>query len=194
MNNVKGDGNQKSYVYGGDGTDTIIVKNSSDVYVDGQNGVGKYTINNSSNVKVQSNGDYGTFAVSSCADTTIRLTSTKENDVNKVTVSGTANSVTVETAYSVKDDITVNWCDNFGNLTIWATRESDSQYADKLYINAAKSNFNFYKTGSSLQIEGKGGEILINNFYINDGWMSFMNGITFSDQTVFTYNSNVTSK
>jgi hypothetical protein len=203
LNYVKGNGNgysgnQTSCVYGGDGTDTIIVKNSSDVYVDGQNGVGKYTVEKSRNIYVQSNGDYGTFTVYSCADTTVRLNSTSGKNVNTVNVKGTGNSVTINQVRNAKDIITVNWSDSFGKLTIGAARIGDSeQYVDTLKINAAKSNFNFYKKDSDLRIVGKnGGEIYISGFSSSDNWMSFLNGINFTDGKVFAYKdfSNLPSK
>lgn len=182
LNYVKGNGNQTSYVYGGDGTDTIIVKNSSDVYVCGQNDIGHYTLENSSNVKVQSDGDYGTFNVKSCTDTRVRLSSTSGNNVNKVTVSGTGNSVTIEQVVNAKDDITVTWSDGFGKLTIESSRLNDSKYADRLYIDKATIDFNFRRESNDLRILGKfGGEICIKSYYSNGGEMSFVNGITFSN-------------
>jgi hypothetical protein len=191
LNYVKGNGNQTSYVLGGDGTDTIVVKNSSDVYVGAENGIGHYTIENSSNVTVQSYGDYGTFDVKSCTDTRVRLSSTSGNNVNTVTVKGGANNVTIEQYPCAIDYIKVNWCDGFGKLTIETSSLGDlsnKKYADTLYIDKAMIDFNFNKKGYDLQIEGKfGGEIYIKGYYFNSGspLRSFVNGINFSNGGVY---------
>ena len=198
LNNVKGNGDQTSYVYGGDGTDTITVTNSSDVRVTGENGIGNYTIKNSSNVYIPPGGDYGKYTVYSCADTTVNLNSTSGNNVNTVSVSGTGNSVTIKQARDAQDNITVNWSDNFGKLTIDAiSLGASEQYADTLKINASKSRFNIYSHDNDLRIVGiNGGEIYISDFSNNDNRTSFFkNGINFSDGNFASLDfSNLPSK
>ena len=198
LNNVKGNGDQTSYVYGGDGTDTITVTNSSDVRVTGENGIGNYTIKNSSNVYIPPGGDYGKYTVYSCADTTVNLNSTSGNNVNTVSVSGTGNSVTIKQVRDAQDNITVNWSDNFGKLTIDAiSLGASEQYADTLKINASKSRFNIYSHDNDLRIVGiNGGEIYISDFSNNDNRTSFFkNGINFSDGNFASLDfSNLPSK
>ncbi len=205
LNNVKGNGDgysvynpTRTSVFAGDGADTITVTNSSDVRIHGENGIDTINVSNSSGVYVEPYGDCGKVAVESCKDTYILLTSTTGNNVNTVTVKGTANDVTIEQYPNAIDDITVNWSDGFGKLTIKASRLGDSeQYVDTLNIKADMSNFNFYKRGSDLIIAGKnGGEIYISGFSVDDNWTSFINGINFSDGKAFAYRdfSNLSSK
>ena len=188
---VKGSGNDyysstTSVVYAGDGNDTITVKNSSNMSVYGEVGIDTITVSNSSAVYIQPYGDCGIVNVTNCKDTKIDLPTTAGNNVNRVTISGTGNDVTIVQKYKARDIITVNWSNSFGKLNIDAARLGGDQYIDTLKINASISDFNFYRDKShmDLYIEGKrGGSIFIDGFHVSDNQSSFIKGITFNDGT-----------
>ena len=193
--NIKGNGNgygnQTTIVYAGDGADTITVKNSSDARIYGENGIDTINVSNSRSIMVQPYGDCGKVTVDSCVDTKISLSGTTGSNVNTVSVSGTGNDVTIDQAYEAKDNITVFWSNNFGKLTIDASRKGGegNQYEDTLTIrNGYKSDFNFVKSGAQdLYINGKnGGSIFIDGFYSYDDAMSFTGGISFNG-TIYRY-------
>ena len=98
-------------------------------------------------------------------------------------------------AYEAKDNITVFWSNDFGKLTIDASRKGGEgdQYEDTLTIrNGHKSDFNFVKSGAQdLYINGKnGGSIFIDGFYSYDDAMSFTGGISFNG-TIYRYSDIV---
>ena len=177
-------------VRAGDGNDTITVRNSSNLRVYGEDGIDTITVSNSSAVYIEPYGDCGTVTVTNCKDTWIALPSTAGNNVNRVTISGTGNDVTIDQHYNARDIITVNWSNSFGKLYIDAERLGETKYGDTLKINASISNFKFYSdklSGQDLYIEGKnGGTIFIDGFCYSgshDKETSFINGITFNDGT-----------
>ena len=177
-----------THVYAGDGNDTITVRNSSNLRVNGQDGIDTSTVSNSSAVYID---NCGTVTVTNCKDTFIVPPSTEGNNVNRVTISGTGNDVTIYQSSNAKDIITVNWSNSFGKLYIDAGRLGETKYGDTLKINASINDFNFYKdkvSGQDLYIIGKkGGSIVIDGYCYtgsnSDRETSFINGITFSDGT-----------
>ena len=177
-------------VRAGDGNDTITVNNSSNLRVYGEDGIDTINVSNSNSVYIQPYGDCGNVTVTSCKDTWIDLPSTAGNNVNRVTISGTGNDVTINQNYNARDIITVNWSNSFGKLYIDTARLGGTQYIDTLKINASISDFNFYRDKShmDLYIEGKrGGSIFIDGFHVSDNQTSFINGITFNDGRTFGY-------
>ena len=193
---VKGSGDDyyssnTSFVYAGDGNDTITVRNSSNLRVNGEHGSDTIDVSNSSAVLIQSDGDCVKVTVTGCnKGTKINLPTTAGNNVNTVTISGTGNDVTIDQTSGARDIITVNWSNSFGKLNIDASRLGETKYGDTLKINASISNFKFYSdkvSGQDLYIEGKnGGTIFIDGFCYSgssDKETSFINGISFSDGT-----------
>ncbi len=193
---VKGSGDDyyssnTSFVYAGDGNDTITVRNSSNLRVNGEHGSDTIDVSNSSAVLIQSDGDCVKVTVTGCnKGTKINLPTTAGNNVNTVTISGTGNDVTIDQTSGARDIITVNWSNSFGKLNIDASRLGETKYGDTLKINASISNFKFYSdkvSGQDLYIEGKnGGTIFIDGFCYSgssDKETSFINGITFNDGT-----------
>ena len=177
-----------THVYAGDGNDTITVRNSSNLRVNGGDGIDTSTVSNSSAVFID---NCGTVTVTNCKDTFIVPPSTEGNNVNRVTISGTGNDVTIYQSSNAKDIITVNWSNSFGKLYIDAGRLGETKYGDTLKINASINDFNFYKdkvSGQDLYIIGKkGGSIVIDGYSYTGSnsarETSFINGITFNNGT-----------
>ncbi len=199
VNNVRGNGkiydsSQVSSVEGGSGDDTITVNNSSDFRIYGESGADSITVKNSRYLYVQPYLDGGSVAVESCQNTEVSLSSTPENGMNSVTVTGKNNDVKITMVPKAKDSIAVNWEKDFGYLQISAaTSEKNTygtKYVDSLTINKDISYFDFNISGSyDLSIKGKngydGGSILIKGF-VNQDNMSFIGGIDFNG-TLYTY-------
>ena len=199
VNNVKGNGkvygsSQVTSVLGGSGDDTITVNNSSDFSIYGESGADTITVKNSRYLYVEPYLGGGSVAVESCQNTEVALSSTPENSMNRVTVSGMNNDVVIKMVLKAKDSIAVNWEKDFGYLQINAATSDKNtygtKYVDSLTINKSISNFSFNISGSyDLSIKGKngygGGSILIKGF-VNQDNMSFIGGINFNG-TLYKY-------
>ena len=199
VNNVKGNGkvsgsSQVTSVLGGSGDDTITVNNSSDFSIYGESGADTITVKNSRYLYVEPYLGGGSVAVESCQNTEVALSSTPENSMNRVTVSGKNNDVVIKMVLKAKDSIAVNWEKDFGYLQINAATSDKNtygtKYVDSLTINKSISNFSFNISGSyDLSIKGKngygGGSILIKGF-VNQDNMSFIGGINFNG-TLYKY-------
>jgi hypothetical protein len=175
------DSSTSSVVEAGSGDDTITVNNSRNVRIYGDHGSDTINVSNSNYVKVQS---YDVkVRVESCQNTDVWCT---DNCSSDVFVTGTGNKVLVDLKGGSKDNIEVDWRENFGYLEIHACSTSHEYYGDKyvdsLSINKSIANFDIRKSGDyDLTINGNdGGSILIKSFYSKDSDMSFIGGINFN--------------